>query len=207
MIVPSTVLVLLALAPPASAQGPASMPPVDCKAMAAQTGGRMSQAQCEQQFGGYAAMLDAMNQPGGRRPGDEAMTCDEIVAELRATPAPGVSREHAAEGKAAADDYQARMARLQAEAAAASAAQTGANVAAAAAGAVVGNAASGAAMASQAATQQAFNAKARAEIDPAVARMQAANVASMGDVTRMMQANPRLGRLVQLAGAKDCRMP
>ena len=103
-----------------------------------------------------------------------------------------------------AEDYKARMAKLQAEAAAASAAQTGVNIAAAA---VPGNAASGAAMASQAATQQALNAKAKAEIDPAIARMHAANAASMGDVTRMMQANPRLGRLIQLAGAKNCRMP
>jgi len=37
--------------------------------------------------------------------------------------------------------------------------------------------------------------------------MQSANAASMGDVTRMIQATPRLGRLIQLAGAKNCRMP
>jgi hypothetical protein len=132
------------------------------------------------------------------------MTCEQIAAELTATPAQGVSREHAAEGKAAAEDYKARMARLQAEAGAASAAQTGVNVAAAA---VPGNAASGAAMASQLAMQESLNAKAKAEIDPAIARMQAANAASMGDVTRMIQANPRIGRLIQLAGAKNCRMP
>jgi hypothetical protein len=186
------------------AQIPAAAPKVDCRAMAAQSAGRMTQAQCEQQFGGYAAMLEAMNQPGGERPGDAAMTCAEIQVELAATPAQGVSREHATEGTAAAEDYKARMAKLQAEAAAASAAQTGVNVAAAA---VPGNAASGAAMASQMATQQAFNAKAKAEIDPAIARMQAANAASMGDVTRMIQSNPRLGRLIQLAAAKNCRMP
>ena len=196
-----------ALASAAIAQMPSAAPKVDCRAVAAQSAGRMTQAQCEQQLGGYAAMVDAMNQPGGQRPGDEAMTCEQIAAELTATPAQGVSRENAAEGKAAAEDYKARMARLQAEAAAASAAQTGVNVAAAAAGTVAGNAASGAAMASQMAMQESFNAKARAEIDPAIARMQAANAASMGDVTRMMQANPRLGRLIQLAGAKNCRMP
>jgi hypothetical protein len=189
---------------PALAQIPTTAPKVDCKAIAAQSAGRMTQAQCEQQFGGYAAMIEAMNQPGGERPGDAAMTCDQIAAELNATPAQGVSREHAAEGKAAAEDYKARMARLQAEAAAASAAQTGVNVAAAA---VPGNAASGAAMASQLAMQESLNAKAKAEIDPAIARMQAANAASMGDVTRMIQANPRIGRLIQLAGAKNCRMP
>jgi len=189
---------------PALAQVPTTAPKVDCKAIAAQSAGRMTQAQCEQQFGGYAAMIEAMNQPGGERPGDASMTCEQIAAELTATPAQGVSREHAAEGTAAAEDYKARMARLQAEAATASAAQTGANVAAAA---VPGNAASGAAMTSQMATQQAFNAKAKAEIDPAIARMQSANAASMGDVTRMIQANPRLGRLIQLAGAKNCRMP
>ena len=188
----------------ALAQIPATAPKVDCKAIAAQSGGRMTQAQCEQQFGGYAAMIEAMNQPGGERPGDAAMTCEQIAAELTATPAQGVSREHAAEGTAAAEDYKARMARLQAEAAAASAAQAGVNVAAAA---VPGNAASGAAMASQKAMQDTFSAKAKAEIDPAVARMQAANAASMGDVTRMIQSNPRIGRLIQLAGAKNCRLP
>src|SRR6187431_2849148 len=64
------------------AQIPATAPKVDCKAMAAQSGGRMTQAQCEQQFGGYAAMIDAMNQPGGEPPGDAAMTCEQIQAEL-----------------------------------------------------------------------------------------------------------------------------
>ena len=139
-------LAVIALAPAATAQLPTTAPSVDCKAIAAQSGGRMTQAQCEQQFGGYAAMLEAMNQPGGQRPGDEAMTCAQIVAELQATPAQGVSREHATEGQAAAEDYKARMAKLQAEAAAASAAQAGVNAAAAAAGAVGGNAASAAAM-------------------------------------------------------------
>jgi len=62
-------------------------------------------------------------------------------------------------------------------------------------------------MASQMAMQETFNAKERAERDPAIARMQSANAASMGDVTRMMQSNPRIGRLIQLAGAKNCRMP
>ena len=197
---------LLGLAAPAMAQNtlPSAMPKVDCNAMASQSQGRMTVAQCEQQFGAIGGMLDAMNQPGGERPGDERLTCDQIQAELRATPAQGVSRENAAEGVAAAEDYKARMAKLQAEAAAASAAQAAVNVGAAAAGAVVGNAASGAAMASQMAMQESISAKARAEIDPAVARMQAANAASMGDVTRMLQANPRLGRLMQLAVAKNC---
>jgi hypothetical protein len=204
------VLPLLALvADLAVAQGqiPRTAPSVDCKAMAANTQGRMTVAQCEQQFGGYAAMIDAMNQPGGERPGDDRLTCEQIASELRATPAQGVSRENAAEGAAAAEDYKARAARIQAEAAAASAAQTAVNAGAAAAGVVGGNAAASAAMASQMAMQESFNAKARAELDPAIARMQAANAASMGDVTRMIQQNPRIGQLIRLAGAKNCRMP
>ena len=199
---------LLGIAAPAAAQNtiPTTAPKVDCKALAAQAQGRMTVAQCEQQFGTYAGMIDAMNQPGGDRPGDDRLTCDQIAAELRSSPAPGVSREHAAEGVAAAEDYKARMARLQAEGAAASAAQASVNVGAAAAGAVVGNAASGAAMASQMAMQETMSAKARAEIDPAVARMQAANAASLGDVTRMLQSNPRVGKLIQLAAAKNCQI-
>ena len=197
---------LLLGALPAAAQSPIprSAPSVDCKAVSAQSQGRMSVAQCEQQFGAVAGMVDAMNQPGGDRPGDDKLTCDQIQAELRSTPAQGVSRENAAEGVAAAEDYKARMARIQAEAAAASAAQTAVNVGAAAAGTVAGNAASGAAMASQMAMQESINAKARAELDPAIARMQSANAASMGDVTRMLQSNPRLGKLIQLAVAKNC---
>jgi hypothetical protein len=194
---------LLAAAPAGAQPIPRTAPTVDCRAMSAQSQGRMTVAQCEQQFGAYAGMIDAMNQPGGERPGDERLTCPQIESELRATPAQGVSRENAAEGVAAAEDYKARMARLQAEAAAASAAQTGVNVAAAA---VPGNAASGAAMASQRAMQDSISAKARAEIDPAVARMQAANAASMGDVTRMLRSNPRLARLIQLAAAKNCQI-
>ena len=117
-----TLTLVAALASSALAQVPSTAPQVDCRAVAAQSGGRMTQAQCEQQFGGYAAMIDAMNQPGGQRPGDEAMTCEQIAAELTATPAQGVSRANAAEGVAAAKDYQARRSKLEAEAAAASAA-------------------------------------------------------------------------------------
>ena len=61
-------------------------------------------------------------------------------------------------------------------------------------------------MASQMAMQETMSAKARAEIDPAVARMQAANAASLGDVTRMLQSNPRVGKLIQLAAAKNCQI-
>jgi hypothetical protein len=172
--------------------------------MAAQTQGRVTQAQCEQQFGGFAAMIDAMNQPGGERPGDERMSCDQIAAELKATAVGGVSRENANEGVVAAKDLDARMKKIQAEVAAASAAQTAVNAAAAAAGT---NAASGAAMASQLAMQETFSARARAELDPAIARVQSANAASMADVTRMVQANPRVGRLIQLAATKNCQMP
>ena len=198
----ASLLCLAALPAVGQNQIPRTAPKIDCQAMAAQSQGRMTVAQCEQQFGGYAAMIDAMNAPGGERPGDDTLSCDQIASELRATPAQGVSREHAAEGTAAAEDYKARMARLQAEAAAASAAQAGVN---AAARAVPGNVASGAAT-SQKAMQDTFSAKAKAELDPAIARMQAANAASMGDVTRMAQGNPRFGRLIRLAADKHCQM-
>ena len=193
----ASLLCLAALPAVGQNQIPRTAPKIDCQAMAAQSQGRMTVAQCEQQFGGYAAMIDAMNQPGGERPGDERMSCDQIAAELRAQPGTGVSRENAAEGVAAAEDYKARMARLQAEAGAASAAQAGVT----AAGSMAGNAGAGAAMASQKAMQDTFSAKAKAELDPALARMQAANAASMGDVTRMAQGNPRFGRLIRLAAA------
>ncbi|MDP3174884.1 MAG: hypothetical protein Q8M88_10670 [Phenylobacterium sp.] len=180
---------------------------IDCAALARMPNAPMTQAACEQMIGQAKAMQSAMDDPAGQRPGDAAMTCDEVKAELSTQQNIGVSRDHLAEGQAASADYLAREKRVQAEGAALAARQAAVNTGAAALSLVpgVGAAASTAAAASTMAATSAFGQRANAELTPARRRLSSSTAASMGDVTRSMQDNPRFATLARLAQEKNCR--
>ncbi|MDP3660362.1 hypothetical protein [Phenylobacterium sp.] len=180
---------------------------IDCAALARMPNAPMTQAACEQMMGQAKSMQSAMDDPAGQRPGDAAMTCDQVKAELSTQQNVGVSHEHVAEGQAASADYLSTEKRVKAEGAALSAGQTAVNTGAAALSLVpgVGAAASTAAAASTMAATNAFGQRANAELTPARQRLTSSAAASMGDVARSMQDNPRFATLARLAQEKDCR--
>jgi hypothetical protein len=67
---------------PANPQGGAQT--VDCARLAAMPNAPMSYDTCQKMMSSAAAMQGAMNDPAGQRPGDEAMTCDQVKAEIMA---------------------------------------------------------------------------------------------------------------------------
>lgn len=137
------------------------------------------------------------------RPGDESMSCEAIIAEMRALQVRGVSAENRAEAQAAGSAMQGELDRQQAAAAAQMAAQTATTAAASAAAAAGAQGADQALLAQQMAAQAQAQANA-ARMQPYRERTTAANAAALGDLQASIQSNPRFGRLISLAGAKGC---
>jgi hypothetical protein len=196
--------VVAALSPASHGQGMASPPAsgLDCSKLASMANPPISVAACEQMVRVQAEMMTALNTPGGERPGDDKLTCAQIIEEMKTTRATGVSQANASEGKAAAEDLKATMARAQAEAAALSAAQSARSAAAAA---VPGNVAGHAAATANMAEQKAFQDRVAAQVNPARERTMQANANSMGDLSKSMRENPRFARLIRLAGERNCQ--
>jgi len=169
----------------------------------------MDKATCEQ----MNQMSATYNAAGGdaspaAQPGDAAMTCDQIKAEMMQQPIQGPNQQHVTEAQSAVSAQMATTAKLQAEGTALAAAESAQNLAASGLSAVnpiAGNAAQQALDAQHMAAQAALNAKAKAELEPEEARTMQATGAIMGDVNAQMQSNPRFARLAYLAGQKNCR--
>ena len=199
------VLALVAAMPPSSqGQGPQSAPASssDCSKLADMPNPPMSVATCEQMVKMQADMMGALNTPGGERSGDDKLTCAQIVEEMKATRAAGVSQAHAAQGKAASDEMKAAMQGTQSEAAALAAAQTARSAAAAT---VPGNAAGQAAAMANLAEQKAMQERVNAQVSPARERVMQANANAMGDLANSMRENPRFARLIRLAAERNCQ--
>lgn len=184
---------------------PAGTPHIDCKAMAGRPGSPMSLEQCERQLAVMQGLQQGMDASGAERPGDEQMTCDQIIAELKQQPVSGVTPANRAESAAAGAQLKGAIGAASGDAAAAMAAGTATTAAASGAALLPGgNAVAGAAMSTQMAQQQALIANNKPAIDAARGRAMAANANATMDVTAMMRAHPRFARLAQLAGAKGC---
>ena len=186
------------------AGGPHTM---NCDQIAAMPNAGMDRATCEQMNQAATAYRTGANDPAAARPGDEAMTCDDIKAELMQqtyTPPPA---EHVASAQAAGRDYMAKSGELQAEAnamAMSSAAENTAASVAAMVNPIAGRAAEAAAAAHQEAEQKALNAKAKAELQPRYHTLMSSTGTLVGDMTPQLQSNPRLARLISLAQEKHC---
>lgn len=189
----------LAVAQPAGASG------MDCKMLARMPNAPMTVEQCERQMAIQAEMTGAMNAPGGERPGDDKLTCAQIVEELKTMRVGGVSPANAVESKSAGEDLKASVERAQAEAAALSATQTARNAGAAAASAAGVPGVSAAANAANMAEQKALQDRVAAQVNPARQRAMQANANSMADLAKSMRENPRFARLIRLAGERNCQ--
>jgi hypothetical protein len=191
---------------PKPAGPPGAPQTVDCAQIAAMPNAPMSYETCQKMMNSAASMQGAMNDPAGQRPGDEAMSCDQIKAEFMASGGINMNRSHVAEGQAAASDYQQKSAKVQSEYAALVAQESATNMAASAAGMVpgVGRAAQAAADAKNTAEQNAFKAHAQAEMTPAAQRLTSSAGTEVSDVAASLQNDPRKARLISLATQKNC---
>lgn len=183
-------------------------PQIDCQAIAANPMAGMDLATCERMKGAADAYNAGRNDPSGARPGDEAMTCEDIKAEFMSQPIVTPDRAHVAEGQAAAADFQRKAAAEQAKVAAATlelSAETTAASAAGMANPIAGRAADTAVEAHRRATEAALNADAKATVLPAARRMTSDAGEMMAGMSAQLQSNPRLAHLVSMMQEKRCR--
>ena len=195
------VLLLVGAWGPVAAQ-PTAPGSFDCRMLARIPNAPMTVETCERRMAAHAQMLSALDAPGGERPGDEHITCDQIAAEMKTMQVAGVSASTAAQGGAAAQDVMSIMQRAQAEAMGMMGAQTARS---AAAGFVPGNASGHAAAMANMAEQKAFQDRTAAQMAPARNRLENSATDAITELTQAMRANPRFARLISLGMRRECR--
>jgi hypothetical protein len=187
--------------------GGGAQPQINCDAIAANPNAGMDKASCEAMLNAQQTYENARNDPSAARPGDEAMTCDDIKAEFMQQPFRRPSQEHVAAAQTATSDYMKKSGELQAEATAAMAGVSAEAMAASAVSAVnpvAGRAADAAVAAHQQAAQATLNAKARTELTPRYRAVMSSESALVTDASSQLADNPRMARLVSLANEKHC---
>jgi hypothetical protein len=186
---------------------------MDCAKLASVPNAPMSVEACEKLQGTQQAYNQAASDPSAQRPGDEQMTCAQITAELKQQQYAPQDKTKVAALDATTKEEQkiikkeeAILAKRQAEAQAAVAAATAADTATelATAGLVSGHALN--------AVEKTLDAKDKAEKErviredlPTYQRMNSQTADLGSDFGQQLQANPRLGRLIQLADSKHCK--
>lgn len=189
--------------PPTADNMRAAAAQIDCNKLVSVPNPPMTMDACLAMQASATNLGSALAKPGGERPGDDAMTCDQIAAELHTMQVAGVSAEHAAESLAAGEQLQQSQRQAQAAAAAMGARQTAETAAVAGAPNLVG----GAVALRQAAEQQALAGRASAQIKGAQSRTTLAIAAATEDLAASMAANPRWGRLISMASARCAGHP
>ena len=186
---------------------------MDCAKLASVPNAPMTLEACEKLQGTQQAYNQAASDPSAQRPGDEQMSCAQITAELKQQQYAAQDKTKVAELDATIREEQkiikkeeAILAKRQAEAQAAVAAATAADTATeiATAGLVSGHALN--------AVEKTLDAQDRAEKErvmredlPTYKKMNSATADLGSDFGQQLQANPRLGRLMQLADSKHCK--
>ena len=110
-----TAIVLAGICPVgslAAQQDPAALA-AQCDQLASMPNPPMSVEACRAMAQSAAAMQHALGQPGGERPGDEAMTCADIEAELKTIEGVGVEPQTSSEAAAAGGELQAELDRAK----------------------------------------------------------------------------------------------
>jgi hypothetical protein len=187
---------------------PENLDPAMCDQLAAIPNAPMSPEACRSMMGMAKSMQAASSDPSAMRSGDGAMTCEQIIAEMRTTTGPMVSEATAAQSKAAGDATLALMEKQNAEAKAFMAQQMALGLGASALGLVPGGGIAGAAIAKgQQAQAQAFAQKQATEAAPVRAQMNQSLTAVGGEMGQAIQSNPRFARLAQLLVDKNCPPP
>lgn len=196
-------------APPS--QAPAATP--DCAQVAAMPDAHVSLEACQKMMASQQAYNGALADPSVSRPGDEQMSCDQIMAEMKQQQISAPDKAQAAEAQSAVKDEQAMLAKHQKEAAVQQAKDQARDNAASAAdratematmGVVSGHALAAAEKVNDA-EDKAMNRRMLDEAKPTDTRMLNSTAALATGAASQLSANPRLARLVQLANTHRCR--
>jgi hypothetical protein len=186
---------------------PADVSAADCEQLANMPGAPMSVETCKAMLGMAAGLDTAASAPGAQRPGDAAMSCPQIFAELQTMAGVGISELNVAksdavvkEGVALADKQAAELTTFMIGSFAMGQAMGAASV-------VMPGFVVQAIAAAWAAQFVALGVKGQAEQAPVNARMSEVMQSSTGELMQSMQSNPRFARLMRLALAKECEPP
>lgn len=177
---------------------------MDCAALDAMPRAPLTREACEAYKASGLQLGQAMGDAAGARPGDGAMTCDQIAAELQALDVTGVSAGNAAEAQAAAGQLRRTQQQAQSAAAAMAARQTAETAAAAA---TASNQVAGTVAMRQAAEQQALARRAGDADRAARSRAARAVAAASQDLAAGMRDNPRWAYLLGMAALRCSHHP
>lgn len=196
-------------APPG--QAPAGTP--DCAQIAAMPDAHVSLEACQKMMASQQAYNGALTDPSAARPGDEQLSCEQIMAEMKQQQISAPDKAQVAEAQSAAKDEQAMLAKHQKEAAVQQAKDQARDNAASAAdratematmGMVSGHALAAAEKVNDA-EDKAMNRRMLDEAKPTDTRMLNSTADLATGAASQLSANPRLARLVQLANTHRCR--
>jgi hypothetical protein len=180
-------------------------PPMDCEKMAKDSRGSVSVETCKQMMATMQAYQNATSDPSASRPGDDKMTCDQIVAEVKQQQFTKPDQAKVAQAQAANDALMKKTAENQAEGNALAAKQSAENLASTGVDQFLPNSVLAARAKEQQKEQDALNAKVEKETTPLAERSTAATASLVGDVGQQVASNPRLAKLMQMASAKKCK--
>jgi len=187
---------------------PENMDQAMCDQLASIPNAPMSAEACRSMMSMGKTMKEGANDPNAMRAGDESMTCEQIIGEMRASNTPMVSQATSTQARTAGEATMSLMEKQNAEAKAFMARQMAIGIGAGALGMVPGGGiAASAIMAGQQAQTQAFAEKQQIEAAPVRAQQNQALTAVTGELDQSIQSNPRFARLMQLMADKNCPTP
>lgn len=179
----------------------------DCAQIANMPNAPVSFEACQKMASAQQAYNRAMADPSAARPGDEQMSCDQILAELRQQQVSAPDKATAAAATAAATNEQALLKKHMAESTAIMAEEQAKVDAAAAVDRATGGLTNTAGAAAEAAQARAkVVGKRQAEERRPTEQKLIGGVADLGvGAAQQLTSNPRLARLMQLAQAHSCK--
>jgi hypothetical protein len=211
-------LLLLSLAPIAStAQGQDGLPPLSaaeieearagCEQLGRMPNAPISAEACKAMLGMGTRLQSDAADPSARRPGDEAMTCATIFAELKTLADVGISETSTAKAEAAVAGGTAMVTRQTAQLTAFIVETYALGLVAGAVGAYTPNFVGAALAAAWQARAMGLGATIAADQASLRAPLSEAMLANVGELGESMRANPRFARLMQMGAGKDCEPP
>lgn len=174
---------------------------MDCSLPARQHNPTLTVAECERKKASVGQLDAVMRTPGGERPGDENLSCAQVIAEMQSLHFAGISEDTAHESAAAGQQLREALESGTAAAGAMAARHTMETMAVVA----MPNAVQGVVAYRHAAEQVALGKANTARM--ADARGRAGDIASQAnmELAANLQANPRFARLMQLVQQKNCQ--
>lgn len=179
-------------------------PTMSCEQMSANSHGSISLEACQQMMGAQQALTTALADPRASKPGDDTMTCEQIVAEIKQQPFTAPDSAKVTEAQEALDDQQKTIAKEKKEAEAMVIKETA--EASLVSTLVPVNAVAAAEAKRIEAEQKAANERMAKELTPKMERSFNALGSLTEDMGKTLTANPRLAKLFQLANAKRCKV-